>query len=657
VSRPLAFAAALAVLAVLGAVVGPPALAAPPPPAELEVEGAGWLRDAEFDIRWRNPVATVAAVHYRVRDPLGAVRVGPIRIDHRVERVASIDLPAAPGVYTAEVWLEDGEGVEGPAASAKVRFDDARPGPVEPLAEPGWIGEAELPFAIRVSHPGGALPLSGIRGYAISVAPGDGVEPCAAATHCTDGETDLRGGIGDDALGVAELPEGVSRVRAVAVSGSGMRSASSGSALLRVDRTPPSTALFGAPPDWVNHPVVLRAEARDDASGMTRGDGAFTAVRVGEQAPVVSPGDSVTAAIVADGLHTVAFYARDAAGNIDDGRRSNGHQNRRPQTTVVRIDRAAPRAFLVGSVGPLDPETIEARVSDALSGPHASRGSIAVRRLGSSGGFAALPTRVAGAVLRARWPSDDYPRGDYEFRVTGVDAAGNAASSTRRANGRPLVLPAPLKVASRVRASLRGAVRRAVGPATAPALEGALALSSGAEAEDRPILVVERFAAGAERTERVTRTRTTSGGRFSLDLAPGPSRTVLVRFPGDRGAAAAASSPLELEVRPRVRLKASARVARVGGRPVVFGGRVDPALHELPAGGIAIQLQFRLPGDPWREFRTLRSDRRGRFRYRYAFSDDDSRGARFQFRAFAPTQSDWPYEPGGSRPVAVRGAW
>ncbi|HEU4393614.1 MAG TPA: hypothetical protein VFR04_08275, partial [Solirubrobacterales bacterium] len=76
----------------------------------------------------------------------------------------------------------------------------------------------------------------------------------------------------------------------------------------------------------------------------------------------------------------------------------------------------------------------------------------------------------------------------------------------------------------------------------------------------------------------------------------------------------------------------------------------------LPADGKVVQLQFRLPGLPWREFRTVRSDRAGRFRYAYRFSDDDSRGARFQFRAYAPAQAGWPFEPAGSLPVAVLGA-
>jgi hypothetical protein len=103
-------------------------------------------------------------------------------------------------------------------------------------------------------------------------------------------------------------------------------------------------------------------------------------------------------------------------------------------------------------------------------------------------------------------------------------------------------------------------------------------------------------------------------------------------------------------------MRASAGVAEVGGRPLVFRGAVDCPPAEVPDGGISVQLQFRAPGLGWSEFRTVRTNRRGRFRYPYRFSDDDSRGVRFRFRAFVPTQSDWPYEPGGSRPVAVRGA-
>jgi hypothetical protein len=168
-----------------------------------------------------------------------------------------------------------------------------------------------------------------------------------------------------------------------------------------------------------------------------------------------------------------------------------------------------------------------------------------------------------------------------------------------------------------------------------------------------PLRVVERFGPGAGIPERVTSVSTGADGRFALRLAPGPSREVLAVFAGTRTRTRTSSSPARLGVRSGVRLWASSASALIGGRPVVFRGRV--AGEEVPAGGLAVQLEFRLPGIPWSEFRTLQTDRDGRFRYAYRFSDDDSRGVRFLFRAYVNAQDDWPYEPGGSLPVAIRG--
>jgi hypothetical protein len=96
-------------------------------------------------------------------------------------------------------------------------------------------------------------------------------------------------------------------------------------------------------------------------------------------------------------------------------------------------------------------------------------------------------------------------------------------------------------------------------------------------------------------------------------------------------------------------------VARVGGRPVVFRGGIAANGTAIPAEGKVVQLQFRLPGLPWSEFRTIHTDPHGHFHYAYRFADDDSRGVRFQFRAYAPAQAGWPFEPAGSLPVQVLG--
>jgi hypothetical protein len=109
-------------------------------------------------------------------------------------------------------------------------------------------------------------------------------------------------------------------------------------------------------------------------------------------------------------------------------------------------------------------------------------------------------------------------------------------------------------------------------------------------------------------------------------------------------------------VHSRVALRVSARVAKVGGPPLVFRGKVASGGATIPADGKVVQLQFRLPGLPWSEFRSVRTGPNGRFRYAYRFSDDDSRGIRFRFRAFVPAQGGWPYEAGSSRPLVVWGA-
>jgi hypothetical protein len=112
---------------------------------------------------------------------------------------------------------------------------------------------------------------------------------------------------------------------------------------------------------------------------------------------------------------------------------------------------------------------------------------------------------------------------------------------------------------------------------------------------------------------------------------------------------------LSLTVHSHLVLRASASVAKVGGSPLVFRGKVASQGAAMPADGKVVQLQFRLPGLPWSEFRSVRTGPNGRFRYAYRFSDDDSRGARFQFRAYAPAQAGWPFEPAGSLPVTVVG--
>ncbi len=546
-SGRILLATAVAALAALAA--PPPAVSAPPAPADLRVEGgeAAWHPRRAFALAWTIPPATspVAAVHYRVRDPAGALVVGPARIGWPAQGIEELEVPGPPGVYEAAVWFEDTAGGIGPATTAKLRFDDERPGGIEPLLDAAWIGRDAFPLPIRLTHPAGEPPISGIRGYAVSVGGDPEHRPCAAADRCTEAETDLRGGAGDDTLAIADLPEGTSHLAAVAVSGSGMASAAPGRLVLRVDKTSPATRLAGVPAGWTAEPTSLTAVSSDGGSGMRPAPGGlppYTAIAVDGGAPIAATGPSVSTTLIAEGVHHVACSSGSAAPCALTKRGRGG---------VRSIRTVATAAAVLPPVPTLPDQTV---------------------RFGES-------ARLHGRLLTAA--------------------------------GRPL------------------------GPL--------------------PVRVVERFAGGADPPVRVSTVTSGADGGFALRLAPGPSREVTAAFDGTAALARSASAAAALGVRSSVRLRASSKLARIGGAPLVFRGRVAAAPGTIPVEGKSVQLQFRLAGLPWSEFRTIQTDRRGRFRYAYRFSDDDSRGVRFRFRAYAPAQGGWPYEPAGSNPVAVRG--
>jgi hypothetical protein len=654
-----------AILAALGAGLtstGAPAAASPPRPANLTVvDGAGWRADPNFQLTWTSPSTgggpALVATRYRVRVPGGAV-LEEEETAPTSNAVSVRTRPGISGIYTAEVWLRDAAGGLSPPAAAQLRFDDARPAAIEPLPLPEWLGRPAFPLRIRLTRPAGVPPLSGIRGYAVSVGGGANESPSAAAHRCTPAETTLPGGTTDDETTIRALPEGAAHLRAVAVSGTGMKSATSGHAVLRVDLADPVTRLAGAPAGWTKGIARLTAAATDSGSGMEPRSGGpppFTAIRVGAGTPAVALGGSVSTDVVAEGAHLVAYYARDAAGNVDDGATGNGIANRAPRTAWVRIDRTPPEAGFANSQDPRDPDLVRVRIADPLSGPDPARGWIGIRPAGSGDRFERLPAAPpAGGELRARWHSDDYPRGVYEFRAIAYDAAGNLTATSRRRNGAAMTLSNPLKATSALRAGFhRGRLRRAAPFGRGVRIAGRLTTGRNTPLAGAPLRIVERFAAGSRPSVRVSTAWTKAGGHFSHRVGPGPSRRIEVSFAGTPRLTRATGRALALQVRSRVHLRTSARRAKVGGTPLVFRGRLLASTRL--AGGRSVQLQFRVPGLPWAEFRTVKTDRRGYFRYRYRFTDNDSQGARFQFRAFVPAQENWPYEPGGSRPVLIRG--
>jgi len=612
----------------------------------------GWHAENDFRLDWDRPAlseggAPITAVHFRIRDAAGSVALADtLPWDTTQLENLHLPFPFGPGIYSADVWLEGG-GLTGTPASTTLRFDDARPGLARPLVPAGWVA-GSVAAVVRIEHPSGPLPISGIRGYAVSVDRGGGSAPCAGPNRCRLAETDLRGGVGADTISLGVLPEGMHVVRAVAVSGAGLRSPESMSAIVRVDATAPGVTLDGVPRGWAAGPVRVTARAADPLSGMNASgpDGPFTAIALDGGLPRTEPGPTVSALVVGEGPHGVAAYARDAAGNL-------GEES--PTRATVRIDESPPRIAFANSQVAADPERIEATVSDVLSGPDPSRGSIAVRPTGSRRPFTPLPTTVAGPRLLARWDSDSYPAGSYEFRATAYDSAGNQGSSDRRADGARLVLANPLKTPTTIAARFPKGETATRPYGRGIIYAGRLKAAGGSPPGRQQVEIVETFAAGADPGRRTTTVETAADGSFRAHLPPGPSRRIGVFFAGSRTLGRAESSEASLRVLSSVRMHASSASARIGGAPVVFSGRINGLAAPIPPSGRPVQLQFRLAGGTWSEFRTVQTDTRGRFRYPYSFSDDDSRGVRFQFRAFAPAQDNWPYEPAGSRPVLVTG--
>jgi hypothetical protein len=680
----------LALLAALAPSLGAgPAAAASDPELALVglgvLEGEGWHAANEFRLEWEGPAGgpaqQVLAVDYLIRDAAGAVVVPTVRVEkENPTGVGHVQVPPRAGEYTAEVWLE-GVATAGPRAHASLRFDPVPPGPARPLVPSGWV-RAGLPVPIALEHPAQPWPRSGIRGYAIAVGDAEGPEPCAGPAFCAEQETDLAHGPGDDAISIGPLPEGTSFVRAFAVSGAGLRSEQVATAELKADGTGPTVALDPVPGGWSNGPVEVTARAHDALSGMNAGGpaGARTEIAVDGATASLAPGPVARAVVGGEGVHRLTASARDAVGNPSAAR---GRPPAAAATALLRVDESPPQVAFAAHQDPREPERIEALLTDALAGPDPQRGSIAIRPKGSRVPFRPLPTVVAPGRLLAVWDSDSYPAGTYEFEAVGYDAAGNRTVAARRVGGTAMSLTAPLKGQTalatgfggrravsqrctraggtvrcrrrRVEAYDRRPARRATRYGQRVAVGGRLSTATGAPLAGEQVEVVESLDPGAEPGRRESSALTAGDGTFLVRLPPGPSRRIRVEFAGTPLLGRTVSRTLRLAVRAPVRLRASAASATVGGPPIVFSGSVGHARASLPREGLELGLQFRIGTGPWTEFRTVRTDARGRFRYPYAFADDDSRGVRFQFRAVLGRAPGWPYAASASLPVLVTG--
>ncbi|MCB0828470.1 MAG: hypothetical protein KDB62_06650 [Solirubrobacterales bacterium] len=625
---------------------------APAPPLELSpVGGSGWRSENGFEVVWENPPGQLSAIElavYRVVDPDdGSVVDSGFVSGGGVDRAGPVDVPG-PGEYRFEVQLLDSAGNLGAESVTTIRFDDGRPSDVRPEPAPGWVSADELPLrqTVERAQPGGP---SGVGGYALAVSDSGPAHPCPGGS-CLPFELSLSDGPDQRTGVVAGLSEGSHWISAVAASGAGLSSEHPGSTVVRVDKTEPLTVLEGVPGEWVNHPVTLNARATDSGSGMVpdpgNDDGSpVTVIEAEGQASYRAPGDRASFTVASDGRTPVRFWARDLAGNANDGLTApDGDPHAPPGSAVVRIDTTPPEPAFIDRREPGDPELVRARVEDRDSG--LADGSIAYRRIGSEGPFTATTTVVSGDRLEARIPSDDLAPGSYELRAEAVDRAGNLGIGSLTEGGTAMVLRLPLK--RRTRLSARAIGRTAPGPIRIgygkPAkITGRLTQVSGGPLAGAQLSVDEHFPPGAIRRVRRREIVTDGSGRYLVRLKPGPSRRVEVHFDGTRTLSDSSSKRIRVLVRGNTSFRLRPRVVRNQGQ-VRMSGAVGMNGALRPARGKLVAIQYFDPGrNRWRPVEVLRTNRRGRFRYQYRFRTI-STAQRIFFRAAALPEGGWPYQ-------------
>lgn len=355
------------------------------------------------------------------------------------------------------------------------------------------------------------------------------------------------------------------------------------------------------------------------------------------------------------GAYTLSVWLRDEAGN------------EAPASAVslpLRFDDLPP-SVAFEPVSDEAPDRVVARVADADSG--SASGQLYCRRAGKSD-WRELPTKFepgsdGGGGLTAQLPPGLIP-GTYLFRAEATDAAGNASSTTRRADGDEMTIRIGRHGVRRgkggrrtrifARLSWRGRSRsRLTVPFGATAtLTGRLLDARGRGMADRRLRVVSRPSRGALGATRVDSIATGRHGDFDLRLAAGPSRRIAVAFRGQGHLDGSFRAPLSLRVRAGVELRATPESLHTG-ETVDFRGRVRGSGAPLPRRGKLVAIQyFEQAARRWRPVLVTRTDHSGRFRAAYRFRYV-SGAASVRLRAAALAEERWPYAPGFSPPLTV----
>jgi len=337
-------------------------------------------------------------------------------------------------------------------------------------------------------------------------------------------------------------------------------------------------------------------------------------------------------------------WLEDAAGNRREANAATA--------VPLRFDPEPPELGFL-AVDPADPLRVVVDVSDRHSG--LAIGEIEMRETGT-GTWHSLSTTVAGSQLVAYVDDERFRRGAYEFRARAEDHAGNEASTGTRVDGTAATLRLPARIDTRlvvgVPRRLRGHSRRrrldnevTAGFGSALRLSGFLSNSDGQPLETASIEALEKQLDGTNLLNGLATTR--SDGTFRYVIRATRNRQLLFRYPGSRRIGAA-SAVFKLHVPAATSIRIDRATVR-NGEAVVFRGRVRS--RPLPLNGKLIEMQAHFRGR-WRTFSTLRTNRRGVWRFPYRFGATLGR-VTYRFRARLPSEGGYPFVTGRSRVAKV----
>jgi hypothetical protein len=243
------------------------------------------------------------------------------------------------------------------------------------------------------------------------------------------------------------------------------------------------------------------------------------------------------------------------------------------------------------------------------------------------------------------------PNGSYDFALRAVDAAGNERvhsgegsvdvanpASPEAFSGISYAIIAGFKGSSR--STLTATYGRRV------SLRGRLTSGSQAVAAGTQIEVLERLDRRGARERSTRKIMTKADGSFSLGIATSrPSRKIRLAY-RPVGGGGVVSKAFTLRIRAASSVRAGLR-----GRVVRFSGRVLGA--PFPKRGKQVQMEGRSPGSAWTVFKSLRTDKKGRFSGTYRLRVRRP-GVVLKVRAIVPSEAGYGYLSSRSRAVTLR---